>query len=108
MTTFDNREKAFEEKYAHDQELQFKVNARRNKLFGLWVAKQMGKDGAEAEQYAKDVVMADFEAPGEDDVLGKVHKDLEAAGIAHSLDDLRLHMQNLLVDAKNQIFNEAP
>ena len=108
MTTFDNREKAFEDKYAHDQELQFKVNARRNKLFGLWAAKQLGKTGDEAEQYGKDVVMADFEKPGEDDVLAKVEADFKAAGQAYSTDDLRVHWMNLLIDAKQQLFTEIP
>jgi hypothetical protein len=107
MTTFDHREKAFEDKYAHDQELQFKVTARRNKLLGLWAAKQLGKSAADAETYAKEVVMADFEAPGDEDVFAKVLGDLQAAGIATQPDELRTHMQNLLIDAKQQIFTEG-
>ena len=80
MTTFDDREKAFEKKFEHDQELQFKATARKNKLLGLWAAGLMGKTGADAEAYAKEVVMADFEKPGDSDVIDKLVKDLAAAG----------------------------
>lgn len=107
MTTFDHREKAFEDKYAHDQELQFRVVARRNKLLGLWAAQQIGKSGEEAENYAKEVVMADFEIPGDEDVFAKVLSDLQSAGISMPQDELRVHMQNLLIDAKQQIFSES-
>ena len=80
MTTFDDREKAFEAKYEHDEQLKFKVTARRNKLLGLWAAGLLGKTGADAEAYAKEVVMADFEKPGDSDVIDKLMKDLAAAG----------------------------
>ena len=80
MTTFNDREKSFEKKFQHDQELQFKVNARKNKLLGLWAAGLLGKTGADAEAYAKDVVMADFEKPGDSDFIHKLMKDLAAAG----------------------------
>lgn len=80
MTAFDERRNAFEKKFAHDQDLRFKATARRNKLFGLWVAERLGKSGAEAEEYAKSVVLADFEEAGDADVLRKVSRDLEAAG----------------------------
>ena len=80
MTTFNDREKAFEKKFEHDQDLQFKVNARKNKLLGLWAAGLMGKSGADAEAYAKEVVVADFEKPGDSDVIEKLVKDLAAAG----------------------------
>ena len=80
MTAFDERRDAFEKKFAHDQDLRFKATARRNKLFGLWVAERLGKTGAEADEYAKSVVLADFEEAGDADVLRKVTKDLEAAG----------------------------
>lgn len=106
MTTFDNREKAFEDKYAHDQELQFRVTARRNKLLGLWAAHQIGKSGEDAEAYAKEVVLADFDKPGDEDVLDKVYADLTAAGVTMTKEDVHVHMQNLLIDAKQQIFNE--
>ena len=80
MTTFDERKDAFERKFAHDEELRFKATARRNKLLGLWAAGELGKTGADADAYAKCVVMADFEEAGDEDVLRKVRTDLEAAG----------------------------
>ncbi|MGO4574259.1 DUF1476 domain-containing protein [Microvirga sp. 2TAF3] len=80
MTAFDERKDAFEKKFAHDEELRFKATARRNKLFGLWAAGQLGKSGADAEAYAKSVVLADFEEAGDADVIRKVKADLEAAG----------------------------
>ncbi|MEA3069301.1 MAG: hypothetical protein QOD29_747, partial [Alphaproteobacteria bacterium] len=84
MTTFDKREEGFEKQFAHDEELKFKALARRNKLLGLWTAEKLGKTGADADAYAKEVVMAEFEAGGDEDVLRKVHKDLEAKGLAQS------------------------
>jgi len=81
MSTFDEREKGFEAKYKHDQEIQFKVTARRNRLLGLWAAEQLGLSGAEADAYAKSVVVADFEKPGDEDVVGKVMADLSAKGV---------------------------
>ncbi|MBZ6079376.1 DUF1476 domain-containing protein [Microvirga puerhi] len=80
MTAFDERKDAFEKKFAHDEELRFKATARRNKLFGLWAAAQIGKTGAEAEDYAKAVVLADFQEAGDGDVIRKVKTDFEAAG----------------------------
>jgi hypothetical protein len=88
MTAFDDRRNAFEKQFAHDEDLRFKATARRNKLFGLWVAERLGKTGEEAEAYAKSVVLADFEEAGDEDVLRKVRKDLEAAG--QSTDDTEL------------------
>ena len=82
MTTFDDRKDTFEKKFAHDEELRFKATARRNKLLGLWAADRLGKSGADAEAYAKSVVMADFQEAGDDDVLRKVQADLEAGGAA--------------------------
>ncbi len=103
MTTFDERKNAAEKKFAHDAELEFKANARRNKLLGLWVAEKLGKSGADAEAYAKSVVMADFEEAGDDDVLRKVKKDLDAGGVA--LDDavVRKAMTDLLSRAIEEI-----
>jgi len=75
-TSFDKREEGFEKKFAHDEELRFKAMARRNKLLGLWAAGLLGKSGAEAEAYAKEVVLADFEEAGDNDVVRKVTKDL--------------------------------
>ena len=77
MTSFNDREKAFEDKYKHDQDLQFRVEVRRNKLLGLWVAEMLGLSGADAEAYAKEVVSADFEEPGDADVVRKILADAE-------------------------------
>ncbi|GIK97628.1 MAG: hypothetical protein BroJett029_18370 [Alphaproteobacteria bacterium] len=106
MATFDDREKSFEHKYKHDKELEFKVNARRNKLLGLWAAKELGLDGGDAEAYAKTVVMADFEKPGDDDVLQKVVADFAAKGIEMSEHRVRKHMTDLMVEARRQVMNE--
>jgi hypothetical protein len=107
MTTFDDREKAFEAKYEHDEELKFKVNARRNKLLGLWAANLLGKTGAEAEAYAKEVVMADFEKPGDSDVMDKLVKDLAAAGKPTEEHTIRRQSEHLAVEAKKQIMSEV-
>ena len=101
MTTFDKREEGFEKKFAHDEELRFKAMARRNKLLGLWAAGQLGKTGAEAEAYAKEVVLADFEEAGDNDVLRKVAKDLAPKGISES--QIRTQMSELLGQAVEQI-----
>lgn len=103
MTTFDDRENAFEAKFAHDEETQFKAVARRNKLLGLWAAEQLGKSGAEADEYAKSVVKSDFEEAGHEDVVRKVAKDL---GDAVTADAIRLKMDELLPVAKSQIMTE--
>ena len=103
MTTFDKREEGFEKKFAHDEELRFKANARRNKLLGLWAAEKLGLAGDAANAYAKDVVMADFEEAGDNDVLRKVQKDLEAKGIALSEPDLRRAMTDLMEKAIAEI-----
>ena len=89
MTTFDKREEGFEKKFAHDEELRFKANARRNKLLGLWAAEKMGLSGPAADAYAKEVVVADFEEAGDDDVFRKVRKDFDAKGVAQSDQDIR-------------------
>jgi len=106
MTTFDNREKAFENKYAYDQETQFKIAARRNKLLGLWAAEQMGLSGAAAETYAKEVVAADLEEAGEEDVFKKVHADLRAKGASADENAVRKQMKALLETARDQILAE--
>ena len=80
-TSFDKREEGFEKQFAHDEELRFKAMARRNKMLGLWAAGQLGKTGAEAEAYAKEVVLADFEESGDQDVLHKVVRDLQGKGV---------------------------
>ncbi|WP_323764561.1 DUF1476 domain-containing protein [Marinovum sp.] len=104
MTTFDDREKAFENKYAHDEEMKFKAEARRNKLVGLWAAGLLGKTGDEANAYALEVVKADFEEVGHEDVVRKVSKDLEGKA---SEDEVRAKMSEKLVEAKGQIVKEA-
>jgi hypothetical protein len=103
MTTFDDRKDAFERKFAHDEELRFKAMARRNKLFGLWAAGQLGKQGADADAYAKSVIMADFQEAGDDDVLRKVRGDLEAGGKSVSDAELRRTMTDLLARAVEEV-----
>ena len=103
MTSMKDREEGFERKFAHDEELRFKANARRNKLLGLWAAEKLGISGDAANAYAKEVVMADFEEAGDNDVLRKVQKDLEAKGMAMSEPDLRRAMTELMEKAIAQI-----
>ena len=103
MSMFDGREKAFEDKFKHDAELQFKVTARRNKLLGLWAAAQMGLSGAQAEQYAKEVVASDFYRPGDDDVVEKIAKDFKEKNVAVTVDQIRVQLNSLLPEAKKQI-----
>jgi len=106
MTTFDKRKDAFEEKFAHDAELQFKASARRNKLLGLWAAGLLGKSGPDADAYAKAVVAADFEQAGEEDVFRKVRADFDAAGVAQSDHQIRRTMDELMAKAIEQISND--
>ena len=103
MTTFDDREKAFETKFAHDAEMQFKAEARRNKLLGLWAADLMGKSGDDAADYAKEVVRADFEEAGDEDVYRKVAGDL---GDKATEATIRAKMTELMVKAKAQMMTE--
>ncbi|MCH8925294.1 MAG: DUF1476 domain-containing protein [Proteobacteria bacterium] len=106
MTTFDKREKVFEDKYKHDQELQFKVEVRRNKLLGLWVAELLGLSGADAEAYAKEVVRADFEEPGDADVIRKIQGDAAPKNLDLSEHRIRKKMDEMTVIAKEQIMTE--
>jgi hypothetical protein len=99
MTTFDKREEGFEKQFAHDEELRFKATARRNKLLGLWAAQKLGLSGAEAETYAKEVVLSDFEEAGDHDVFGKIRKDFDAKGIAQSDHQIRRTMDELMEKA---------
>lgn len=101
MTEFSDRERAFETRFAHDEELRFKAIARRNRLFGQWAAEKLGKTDVDA--YAKEVVRADFAEPGDDDVLRKVKADLNAAGVATSDAELRSKMSELLLTAAEQL-----
>jgi hypothetical protein len=107
MSTFDEREKAFENKFKRDQDLQFKVNNRRNRLLGQWIAAQLGKAGPDADAYAKEVVMSDFDKAGDDDVLQKVLGDLKAAGKPTDAGAVRKQMDKLLDDAKKQVMEES-
>lgn len=107
MSTFDKRQEGFERKFAHDEELQFKAAARRNKLLGLWAAELMGMSGDEAADYAKEVIKADFEEAGDDDVFRKVRADFDAKGVDQSDHQLRRQMEELLAVAAEQIQKEA-
>lgn len=103
MTTFDKREEGFEKKFALDEEQRFKANARRNRLLGAWAAQQLGLTGPDADAYAKEVVMADFEEAGDDDVFRKVRQDFDAKGIKKSDQDIRSTMTALMEQAVAQI-----
>lgn len=103
MSTFDDRENAFESKYAHDAEMQFKADARRNKLLGLWAAELMGKTGDAASDYAREVVKSDFEEAGDEDVYRKVSGDL---GNLADEATIRAKMAALMIEAKSQIMSE--
>lgn len=105
---FAEREKGYEAKYMLDQEQEFRAQARRNRLFGLWAAGKLGKSGAEAEAYAKAVVASDFQRPGHDDVIAKVQNDLEAAGRAIAETVLRAEYEQFLQHARRQVASEAP
>ena len=104
MSTFDDRETAFEAKFAHDEEMQFKAEARANKLLGLWAAELLGKSGDDAEAYAKTVVVADFEEAGNEDVIRKVAGDL---GDKASVDEIRSKLAETLITAKEQLLSES-
>ena len=104
MSTFDDRENAFEAKFAHDEEMQFKVTARANKLLGLWAAELLGKTGDAAEDYAKSVVVADFEEAGHEDVIRKVAGDL---GDKASVGDIRNKLAESVKTAQSQLLDEA-
>lgn len=99
MASMDDRKNAFENKFAHDEELKFKAVARRNKLLGLWAAEKLGRTGDEAEAYAKEVVKADFEEAGDEDVFRKVRADFDAAGVEQSDHQIRRTMDELLDQA---------
>jgi hypothetical protein len=101
MTTFDKREEGFEKKFAHDEELKFKAYARRNKLLGLWAAAELGMTGADADAYAKEVVLADFEEAGDNDVIRKVVTDLKSKGVTET--DVQQKLSEFLAQAVAQI-----
>ena len=103
MSQFDKRKKGFEQKHSRDQEFNFKVQARRNKLLGEWAADKLGLDGAAAVAYAKEVIVSDFDEPGDDDVLQKVFGDLEAKGLETSEHLVRKEMDKLLEVARSEL-----
>jgi hypothetical protein len=103
MTSFDKREEGFEKKFALDEEQKFKAIARRNKLLGLWAAEKLGKSGADADAYAKEVVAADFEEAGDDDVVRKVTGDLSAKGVTVSDNEIVAKLGELMAVAAAQI-----
>jgi hypothetical protein len=105
MTTFDNRENAFENKFAHDADTRFRILARRDKLIGLWAAAKLGKDGAAAEEYAKSVVLSDLELPGDDDIIAKLHGDLASLGVG--VNDIKAMLLEKQAQAEHQISGAA-
>ena len=107
MTTFDDRERAFETKYSRDQDMQFRIIARRNKLLGLWAARQMGLTDAEADVYAKDVVRADFEEAGDGDVIRKLIGDLTSAGVDCDEARIREALDHKTVEARRQLMEQG-
>lgn len=107
MTTFDSREKAFENKFAHDEEMVFKARARRNRLFGEWLAGEMGMSGAEVKEYAGSVVAADLEEEGDDDVIRKVVKDIEGKGLSMTAKELEAKLNSFMPVAKEQVMSEV-
>ena len=107
MTTFDKREEGFERKFALDEEMRFRANARRNKLLGQWAAEKLGLSGTEAEAYVKSVVASDFEEAGDDDVFRKIRKDFDAKSIAQSDHQNRRTMDEMRAHAFEQLRGEA-
>lgn len=105
MANMDERKDAFEKKFAHDEELKFKATARRNRLLGLWAAEKLGKTGEAAETYAREVVAADFEEVGEEDVFRKIRGDFDAGGVEQSDHQIRRTMADLLDEAIEQVKN---
>jgi len=107
MTTFDDREDKFEKKFAHDAALKFKAEARRNKLLGLWAADLLGKEGDDAEAYAREVIKSDLEEAGDEDVFRKVRADFDAANVDQSDHQLRRQMDEFMTEAVKQLQEEG-
>ena len=103
MTTFDKRKDGYESKFARDEELQFKSMARRNKLLGLWAAEKLGKTGDDAQAYAREVIRADMQEAGDEDVFRKIRADFDAAGVAQSDHQIRRTMDEMMAEAIVQI-----
>ncbi|MEO6226157.1 MAG: DUF1476 domain-containing protein [Sphingomicrobium sp.] len=107
MSQFDDRERAFEAKFARDEEMQFRVTARRNRLLGEWAARKMGLTDAEAEAYAKDVIRSDFEEAGDHDVIRKVLGDLTSADVDCDEDQVREALRNKEIEARRQLIEST-
>ena len=107
MSGINDREKAFENKFAHDEALKFKAEARRNRLLGLWAAEKLGKTGDDAEAYAKEVIRSDFAEPGDEDVFRKIRADFDAASVDQSDHQIRRTMDELRQTAMEQVMKEA-
>ena len=107
MTQFDDRERAFEAKFAHDEEMQFRIIARRNRLVGEWAARKMGLSDVESEAYAKDVVRADFENAGDEDVIRKLLGDLTSAGVEIDDGAIREALEHKTVEARRQVIEQS-
>jgi hypothetical protein len=103
MTSMKDRQEAFERKYVHDEDMKFRALSRRNKLLGLWAAERLGKSGEEAEAYAREVVKADFEEAGDQDVVRKLRKDFDAGGVAETDAGIEQKMKELLLTAIDQV-----
>jgi hypothetical protein len=105
MTTFDDRQKAFEAKFAHDNDLRFRILARRGKLIGLWAAEKLGKSGELADDYAKSVLLSDLEIPGDDDIIAKLLADLSPLGVGEN--DIKAMLAEKLAQAETQVTGDA-
>jgi hypothetical protein len=105
MTTFDDRQQAFEAKFAHDNDLRFRILARRGKLIGLWAAEKLGKTGEVAEEYAKSVLLSDLEIPGDDDIIAKLLADLAPLGVG--MNDIKSMLAEKLAQAEAQVAGDA-
>jgi hypothetical protein len=103
MSGFDKREEGFERKFAHDEEVRFKARARRNKLLGLWAAQKLGLVGDAAEAYAKEIVIVDFEEPGDDDMFARIRKDFDAKAVDQSDHQIRRTMEELMAKAVEDV-----
>jgi hypothetical protein len=108
MTTFDQREQAFEAKLAHDEELKFKATVRRNKWLGLWAAAKLGKSGADADAYALALVSAEVDGKTDDLIAARIRADFEKAGVAQSEHQIRRHMDELFAKATQEVMTAAP
>ncbi|OSZ70745.1 aldolase [Sphingomonas sp. IBVSS1] len=105
MSSFDDREKAFETKFAHDEELKFRILARRGKLIGLWAAEKLGKSGEAADEYAKSVLLSDLEIPGDADIIAKLLGDLAPLGVGEN--DIKAMLAEKLAQAEVQVTGAA-